>query len=54
MPGALGVLVSEFFKPPKRGARGNGSAAGGGAVNTAVIDLKLMLSNRMIQKTLWK
>ena len=40
-PGALGVLVSEFFKPPKQDTRGNGSAAGGGAVNTAVIDAEI-------------
>jgi hypothetical protein len=41
MPGALGVLVSEFFKPPKQDTRGNGSAVGGGAVNTAVIDAEI-------------
>jgi hypothetical protein len=40
-PGALGVLVSEFFKPPKQDTKGNGNAAGGGALNTAVIDAEI-------------
>ncbi len=41
MPGALGVLVSEFYKHPKQDTRGNGSAAGGGAFITAVIDAEI-------------
>jgi hypothetical protein len=52
--GALGVLVSEFFKPPEQDTRGNGIAAGGGAVNTAVIDAEIEVEDRTIQKTLWK
>ena len=53
--GALGVWVSEFFKPLKQDTKGNGSAMGVDAVDTAVTDAEILRSrNRRIQKTLWK